>query len=128
LGLQGHTLIFSSGDDGVAQSKKICCKNKACAPQETDYVSTDSTFLPGFPASCPWVTTVGATRIAEGARVDEDEVVAFQNQTTVVNGTTYNFEWSSGGGFSNVFDEPFYQRDALRYYYDNFKPAYTSKQ
>jgi tripeptidyl-peptidase-1 len=51
-------------------------------------------FLPKFPASCPYVTAVGGTRNWE------PEVVGFDARGTFV----------AGGGFSNYFPRPSFQR------------------
>ncbi len=92
LGARGVTLIFSSGDSGVGGS--------------TDCVTNDgkntTTFLPAFPAGCPFVTTVGATKNVN------PEIVA----TDAGNG------FVSGGGFSNYFARPSYQ--------DKVVPAYIT--
>jgi tripeptidyl-peptidase I len=51
LGARGVSVLFSSGDAGVG-SNGTCVSNDG----------TNSTrFLAAFPASCPWVTTVGGT-------------------------------------------------------------------
>lgn len=115
LGLQGTTVIFSCGDTGV-EYRGSCCVNQGCANQNSSTAGNGKTFAPYFPASCPWVTAVGATQIVPGNPVTAPEVVAEQ-------GTFF-----SGGGFSNVFEEPFYQKERLRYYYDHFKPNYTAAQ
>lgn len=51
LGARGISVLFSSGDAGVG-SNGTCFSNKD--PEKR-------MFIPNFPASCPWVTTVGAT-------------------------------------------------------------------
>lgn len=72
LGARGVSIFTASGDSGVAG-----CPNDK--------------FTPGFPASCPWVTTVGGT-----------------------SGTYYEAAWGySGGGFSNYFAQPSYQKAAV---------------
>jgi len=58
-------------------------------------------FVPTYPAACPWVTSVGGTSGGEG-RFDNSESV-----------------WSdSGGGFSNYFSQPDYQKDAVQTYFN----------
>ena len=90
LGARGTTLLFASGDAGVGPTGK-CISNDG---QNT------SMFLPSFPASCPYVTTVGATKdIAP-------EVAAYDPAN--------NF--ASGGGFSNYFPRPPYQDSAIPAY------------
>lgn len=51
LGIRGVTVFFSSGDSGVGADGKC---------QSNDGKNTYK-FLPSFPPSCPYVTTVGAT-------------------------------------------------------------------
>ncbi|GAB7356686.1 hypothetical protein MBLNU459_g7397t1 [Dothideomycetes sp. NU459] len=49
LGARGVSILFSSGDTGVAS---------AC---QTNDGKNTTRFLPIFPAACPWVTSVGGT-------------------------------------------------------------------
>ncbi|MCJ1390580.1 hypothetical protein MMC18_003440 [Xylographa bjoerkii] len=83
LGARGVTLLFASGDNGVGVAGD-CFSNDG---------KNTSMFVPSFPASCPYVTTVGATKDIN------PEVTAFDAE----NG------FSSGGGFSNYFARPSYQ-------------------
>mmetsp|Transcript_7266 Transcript_7266/g.7976 ORF Transcript_7266/g.7976 Transcript_7266/m.7976 type:complete len:554 (+) Transcript_7266:29-1690(+) len=87
LGLRGISIMFSSGDSGVG------CK--ACQK-----------FQPNFPASSPYVTSVGATRFLQDGVGPEGAVEAF----------------GSGGGFSPLFPIPSYQKSVV----DNF--LQTSKK
>ncbi|KAJ7697244.1 subtilisin-like protein [Mycena rosella] len=75
LGARGITVLFSSGDGGVRGN------------HDDSSICSNNTFLPVFPASCPFVTAVGST-------------IGFAPETAV------NF---TGGGFSNVFPTAFYQ-------------------
>jgi tripeptidyl-peptidase-1 len=70
-------------------------------------------FSPSFPSTCPYVTAVGATQIRPNASVTQPEEAA----ESVIH---------SGGGFSNVFDMPSYQADALATYFAEHKPPYGS--
>jgi len=82
LGARGVTLFFGSGDSGVGP--------------EGDCVSNDgtnaSTFLAMFPTSCPFITSVGATKFIP-------EIVATDGSNDFV----------SGGGFSRYFARPLWQ-------------------
>ncbi|ETW78242.1 serine protease S53 [Heterobasidion irregulare TC 32-1] len=78
LGARGVSLLFSSGDGGVSGSQSQSC----------------SSFIPTFPSSCPYVTSVGGT---QGVN---PEVAASL----------------SGGGFSNYFGRPSYQANAVSAY------------
>ena len=84
LGARGVTVLIGSGDDGVGRDGTCYSNDGNRKPQ----------FLPTFPASCPFVTTVGATRELGPERV------AFDGRTKFV----------SGSGFSNYFERPWYQR------------------
>jgi tripeptidyl-peptidase I len=55
LGLRGVTIVVSSGDDGV-HSYDARGNTAKCG------------YMPGFPASCPYVTSVGATQVS-GTRI-----------------------------------------------------------
>jgi tripeptidyl-peptidase-1 len=95
-------LFFSSGDYGVGA-------NDSCISNDG---KNTTTFLPAFPASCPYVTTVGGT-------MNYPEVVAFDTR----NG------YASGSGFSNYFKRPSWQDTAVERYIDTigdqFKGLYN---
>ncbi|KFQ78545.1 Tripeptidyl-peptidase 1, partial [Phoenicopterus ruber ruber] len=74
---RGLTILFASGDDGAG------CRRVP---------GGNHTFRPSFPASSPYVTTVGGT--------------SFKNPFLVTAEVT---DYISGGGFSNVFPMPDYQ-------------------
>ncbi|KAK1225614.1 hypothetical protein PQX77_011441 [Marasmius sp. AFHP31] len=76
LGARGSSVLYSSGDFGVGGGD---CK--------TNDGRNRTQFQPAFPASCPFVTTVGGT-----TRTNPEVAVSF-----------------SGGGFSNYFARPDYQ-------------------
>uniref|UniRef100_A0A8W4FNY8 Tripeptidyl-peptidase 1 n=1 Tax=Sus scrofa TaxID=9823 RepID=A0A8W4FNY8_PIG len=80
---RGLTLLFASGDSGAG------CWS----------VSGRHQFRPSFPASSPYVTTVGGT--------------SFQNPFRITNEVV---DYISGGGFSNVFPRPSYQEEAVTSY------------
>lgn len=89
LGARGISVIFSSGDDGVG-------KNGRCTTNDDR-----KEFTPIFPASCPYVTSVGATQNYE------PEVAVSEDGPG---------EFSSGGGFSNYFPRPEWQNSAVKDY------------
>jgi tripeptidyl-peptidase-1 len=82
LGARGVSVIFSSGDSGVGS---------AC---QTNDGKNTTRFLPIFPASCPWVTSVGGT-----FQVEPEQAIFF-----------------SSGGFSDRFPRPAYQDAAVQDY------------
>jgi tripeptidyl-peptidase-1 len=57
LGLQGVSVLFSSGDSGVANRYNAGYEN-SCLTEDGNYVDINGTkFSPSFPATCPYVTT-----------------------------------------------------------------------
>lgn len=92
LGARGVTLFFSSGDGGVGDDG-LCYSNAD---------NTTYQFLPNFPADCPYVTVVGAT-------AGYPESAAWRR---VSSGGIF----TSGAGFSNYFDQPKYQAEAVSSY------------
>ena len=90
LGARGVTSFFSSGDNGVG-ADNACVSNDG---------KNTKMFMPAFPAGCPYVTTVGATKNFD------PEVAAYDSR----NG------FSSGGGYSNYFETPDYQKEAVSNY------------
>lgn len=88
LGARGVSVIFASGDSGPGWS---CLSNDG---------RNQTKFMPQFPATCPWVTSVGGT-----VHVNPEQAVDF-----------------SSGGFSDTWSQPLYQRATIsRYLRDNRK-------
>ncbi|XP_047466761.1 tripeptidyl-peptidase 1 [Mugil cephalus] len=83
-GVRGLSLLFASGDSGAG------CRHLG---------KSQNSFRPSFPASSPYVTTVGGT--------------SFKNPFKVTYEVT---DYISGGGFSNVFKMPDYQASAVNRY------------
>ncbi|KAJ7626044.1 family S53 protease-like protein [Roridomyces roridus] len=75
LGSRGISVLFASGDGGVRGN------------HDTTSVCNNNAFMPVFPASCPFLTSVGSTQ-------------GFAPEKAI------NF---TGGGFSAVFPTPSYQ-------------------
>jgi len=107
LGARGVSLLFASGDEGVG-TNQTCFSNDG---------KNTSTFLPNFPASCPYVTTVGATHQFE------PEVVAYRPPVQEPDGSVIN-AYASGGGFSNYFPRPRYQDRHVLGYIKDLKGQY----
>ncbi|KAH7925311.1 subtilisin-like protein [Leucogyrophana mollusca] len=109
LGLMGVTILYSSGDDGVAGNDDYCLN-----PNGTQ--TADGTmFDPSFPGTCPYVTSVGATMMKPNASVyDAQPEMACME-------VIY-----SGGGFSNYFAMPEYQKEAVDYYLQTYPPDYPA--
>ncbi|KAI0870438.1 peptidase S8/S53 domain-containing protein [Hypoxylon argillaceum] len=111
LGLMGVTLLFSSGDTGVAGNSGRCLlDNGAPTPVGASY----GRFNPLFPASCPWITSVGGSALPANGSVGDRQVVAY--------------EFSPGGGFSNLFPLPDYQAATIASYYAAHDPGYNSSR
>uniref|UniRef100_A0A8C5BFP9 Tripeptidyl-peptidase 1 n=1 Tax=Gadus morhua TaxID=8049 RepID=A0A8C5BFP9_GADMO len=83
-GVRGISLLFASGDSGAG------CRH---------LTKEENCFRPSFPASSPYVTTVGGT--------------SFKNPFKMTYEVT---DYISGGGFSNVFKTPDYQASAVKAY------------
>lgn len=117
LGLQGVSFLFASGDAGVAGPPPI-------QPGEnsgTCLGANDSIFNPTWPNTCPWITNVGATKVYPGHTVNETESAA-----VALGGQSSTSNYSSGGGFSNIYPVPDYQQAAVNAYFANHAPAYPS--
>lgn len=113
LGLAGSTFLYASGDYGVSGNLFKCIEPR----NKTLNVGNNGIFNPSFPASCPFVTAVGATQLKANRTVQLDpsftspEVAA---ETRI----------ESGGGFSNVFALPAYQAAAVKNWFATANPPY----
>ncbi|KAK2462492.1 hypothetical protein APHAL10511_005462 [Amanita phalloides] len=90
LGSRGVSILYATGDGGVSGSRLS---------------NTCVAFVPTFPASCPYVTAVGATG-------------GFPNEFGA---------GLSSGGFSNYFGLPKYQLDAVRGYLNRIGSLYNGR-
>lgn len=104
LGLQGHSILFASGDYGVASFANDGAANGCLGPE-------GKIFNPQYPSNCPYVTSVGGTMLYNGQSVQDEESVMHVD----LGGTAANF--SSSGGFSNYFLRPWYQEFAVEKYF-----------
>ena len=126
LGLMGVTVLVSTSDWGTASGME-----PGYCLDENNGVNNATTgkFNPSFPASCPWVTTVGGTQrttqphqnfTTKTATTDRAYPSA-EDPENPTNETAFYFATdnrtlSSGGGFSNLFPAPYYQiADIYRY-------------
>ncbi|KAM3484104.1 hypothetical protein MY8738_002543 [Beauveria namnaoensis] len=101
LGLQGVSVLISSGDSGVASRERECLG------------SNQDVFVPGILGGCPYITSVGATELPVGSSPGDAETATMH-------------KFSSGGGFSNVNAAPDYQKSALATYFSQHDPGYKS--
>jgi tripeptidyl-peptidase-1 len=88
LSSRGVSVIFSSGDSGTGSA---CLSNDG---------KNTTKFQPQYPATCPWVTSVGSTR--------------YLNETAT---------FFSSGGFSDYWKRPSYQDDAVKAYFHHLGQA-----
>lgn len=116
LGLMGTTVIYSSGDNGVGGAQ-------GCLNDDGSFNDGSSgRFNPSFPGTCPYVLSVGATQVKSDT--DIKEAVASGTQSEKACETSIY----SGGGFSNVFDLPSYQKSAVQNWFSDYPPSYDSDQ
>ncbi|KAK5169014.1 uncharacterized protein LTR77_006323 [Saxophila tyrrhenica] len=95
LGARGISVFFSSGDSGVGA-------NGTCFSNDGKHTHQ---FIPSFPAGCPWVTAVGGTK-------------GFEPEVAVS-------RYGSGGGFSNYFRTPHYQKSTVQAYIESLNGEYN---
>jgi tripeptidyl-peptidase-1 len=98
LGMQGVSVVVASGDSGVAGAS-------GCLGPAGDI------FTPDFPASCPYITSVGSTVLPLG-------------QSSTSHGEVATNRFGSGGGFSNIYKRPDWQDKAVEQYFATAKPTY----
>lgn len=115
LGLQGVSFLFASGDAGVGNYP---------APYGDDGPTgclglKGNIFNPTWPNTCPYITNVGATKVYPGYTVYEPESAVFDPA-----GHPYSVNFSSGGGFSNIFPIPSYQKSAVATFFADHNPIY----
>ncbi|KAJ5670945.1 hypothetical protein N7507_000072 [Penicillium longicatenatum] len=104
LGMRGVSVIVASGDSGVA--------GRNGDPTASNCLGeTGKVFAPDFPATCPYMTAVGATYIPPGAKIQDHGEVAVTR-------------FPSGGGFSNIYERPSWQSQAVTDYFSKAKPEY----
>jgi tripeptidyl-peptidase-1 len=128
LAAAGFTILAASGDDGVAGAGARTCDttketsiiNCACLYDSSSSNNIDGMnrfqgsntwtgvgYFPNYPASCPYVTAVGAT---QGPESGSTEIAA---STDTGAGIT------SGGGFSTYYAQPSWQQSAVSSYFSS---------
>lgn len=116
LGMMGISVLYSSGDYGVAGNGGQCIDGPGI--NATYNNGTSGRFNPSFPGTCPYVTSVGATQVKPNASITTDLATGVQPEEaceTVI---------YSGGGFSNVFPLPDYQAGAVHEWFADYPPPY----
>ncbi|KAK3357858.1 peptidase S8/S53 domain-containing protein [Lasiosphaeria hispida] len=105
LALQGVTVVESSGDNGVAGYEGDPSLKNGCAGEG------GRVFYPSADVTCPYVLAVGATRL---------------NHTSPNSTTYFETAWEySGGGFSNSFDAPPWQKRVVEEYFSSVRLNFT---
>ncbi|KAF7197253.1 Aorsin [Pseudocercospora fuligena] len=131
LALQGHTIMASSGDFGVASFPNDTGTAKGCLSgcgfNDTFYKPGDNcpykdlkgkVFHPSNPGNCPWILSVGGTALFSNQTILDSESameIYFPNNSVPA---------TSGGGFSNYFSRPEYQKKAVDAYFEKHDPGY----
>ncbi|KAF8265790.1 subtilisin-like protein [Lactarius quietus] len=111
LGLLGTTVLYCSGDSGVSGFRGQCQNSSGLDDSSFGALR----FNPAFPASCPYVISVGATQINSGSTVNDSESASDR----------YIY---SGGGFSDFFPMPSYQAAAVTNFLKKYPPPYSAAQ
>ena len=106
LGMQGVSVVIASGDSGVAARSTDDGNSDGC-------LGTGEVFNPDFPASCPYITAAGATYLPPGGDPKKDQEVAVTR-------------FPSGGGFSNIYPQPSYQKTQVNNYLTAHTPPYKT--
>ncbi|KZP20560.1 subtilisin-like protein [Athelia psychrophila] len=97
LGARGVSVMFASGDGGVSGLQLRACKGKP--------------FMPTFPSTCPYVTSVGATQLDKSGNHEK--------------GGNLGYGYSSTGGFSRHFAAPAYQLTQVSSFLQSLGPTYA---
>ncbi|KAI0967950.1 peptidase S8/S53 domain-containing protein [Xylaria arbuscula] len=105
LSLQGSTTMIASGDSGVAGFATYSNPTGCMGPNH-------DVFNPQFLATCPYILAVGSTYLPPNSTAGKDQEVA----------TT---RFRSGGGFSNIYDAPEWQKDTVATYLSRANLSFT---
>jgi len=115
LGLQGTTFVSSSGDDGVGD------------PQQCGLgADGQGIFYTSMLAECPYVLSVGSTELTRPSLAHTAAANPDSYPTAVVHPKPEPYphldeiatrDFNSGGGFSNAFDAPEWQKAAISNYF-----------
>lgn len=107
LGLQGTTVVMSSGDYGVGSYAGDFGLESGCAGPD------GKVFYPDADATCPYALAVGSTQFRfTGGNATRPHEVATER-------------FASGGGFSNYFDAPPWQVGHIAAYFGEVELNFT---
>ena len=119
LALTGVTIVVASGDAGSPSRIDEGC------------TSSEPAMNPDFPAASPYVLSVGATYVyGDGPPLNQtllcqQEICVSGTQQS---GTYFNVtNWTSGGGFSNFAQRPWWQDQAVAKYFRSQVPLPPSQ-
>ncbi|KAK4905506.1 hypothetical protein LTR49_025212 [Elasticomyces elasticus] len=112
LGLQGHTFVVSSGDNGVGGVQPNAGEN-GCIASDLSSLTNGTVFSPTFPAKCPYVLAVGATQLDDQTVLGSESVWDFYQEAIDLGG-------ASGGSAGD------YQKAAVSGYLNSYVPDYPS--
>lgn len=110
LALQGVTVVQSSGDTGVASYPHLGMDNGCAGPNNT-------VFYPSADVTCPYVLAVGANQLNQLEANNASETTFYESSTDY-----------SGGGFSNYFAAPEWQKSAITEYFEKVDLNFTGYQ
>lgn len=108
LGLQGTTVVMSSGDAGVGSFAGDFGYESGCAGAD------GIIFYPDADATCPYVLAVGSTQFEFA-----------NNNSSSVPYEVATSRFPSGGGFSNYFEAPSWQTSHIEGYFDSVSLNFT---
>ncbi|KIH86515.1 alkaline serine protease [Sporothrix brasiliensis 5110] len=127
LGLQGVTVVISSGDDGVASGAYDGGNYDGCG-------GVGQIFYPASEATCPYVLAVGGTEFDLAEPLTPPSSNSTGNYTAP-SGTSSSHvpklteratsRFGSGGGFSNYFPQPSYQAFSVAKYFSQVDLSFT---
>lgn len=128
LGLQGVTVVISSGDDGVASGAYDGGNYDGCGGE-------GQIFYPSSEATCPYVLAVGGTEFDLAEPLTPPPGSNSTGNYTSPTGTSSSHvpklteratsRFGSGGGFSNYFPQPSYQAFAVAEYFSQVQLDFT---
>jgi hypothetical protein len=113
------TLVMPLPADVSAQTLQFSILSFLSSKLLSSYTESDPRIFHTDLCSCPYVTAVGATKVYPGHTVFEPESAAND-----LIGQPWRRAYSTAGGFSNVYDVPSYQTEAVASYFEHYNPPY----
>ncbi|CAK7264273.1 hypothetical protein SEPCBS119000_000904 [Sporothrix epigloea] len=110
LGLQGVTVVMSSGDAGVGSFPGDGFEGTGCG-------GDGQVFYPQGLSVCPYVLAVGSTVMQAAEPASPGKIPPYTERSTEF--------FASGGGFSNYFPTPNWQVQAVRDYFEHTELNFT---